>query len=867
MLDHIFALYKEASSIRQECGITANSILGAVASAPLPDSAFASALLQSYRNHSAAKTPEGLAAWFEAQSIFPKNLQLPKDVWHRDDPLDPKERSTLIQILRDNTFEQNGDAGATFKTSTGQAQRSPCMAWETVLKAVVQRSVNAAAADKPDPAFFTQFWREAVDGMSPYPLHDIANKDVEAFFSAKASSERKSVGLQIVRLGVLLVPSTIVAGIFSPNVIRCIINQRSSPSNTLHAAAELPLKTICLRARQQPQSALSFLTAIISKCGLVNFDKLTRTKTVDELLSLLPAEETDSLLEHIDDNIRKPKTSEHLDVEVSQRSSADLLLTLVRKQHLPPTQLGNHTKNPQADIETPLPIFPWTKLFGILTRHAYLAKGGLESMPEAIREVYQARTMSCLTHTLDSSLDPNFDHAAYIVATMSNLVKSGKYNLVLQADGTVLDILAKSVNQVVDITKEVPKALPEQRPTLQAFKLLFSLSVLQAHSGDGDAVSILEELHDVHDMWTKSKNTSTALIEILLGFLSRPSALFRKLAQQVFAAISAQVGADGLHALLDILEKPENLSGQQELFENADEVADELAGIMENSSDGSADSSEDDSSDNEDASDVEMIEANGDVESGDASASGEDSSEGGDDTSSDEGAGSEPDDELTAFESKLAQTLGTNKPVVNGDAADSDSDESDMDDDQMMQLDGHLTKIFQERTKLSNKKKDNRDAKGTVVNFKSRVLDLLTVFVKQCYSRPLILETIVPLLQLTRTTSNKELSSRAFTVLKSLSDTCNKHKTWPEVEEDELFTVLAAIHKELKQSNSKVHASAASRSSLFVVKVAITKDRQNYERAADMYTALQKDWYAHPRSKIPNSVFTEWTSWSISSRK
>ena len=153
-----------------------------------------------------------------------------------------------------------------------------------------------------------------------------------------------------------------------------------------------------------------------------------------------------------------------------------------------------------------------------------------------------------------------------------------------------------------------------------------------------------------------------------------------------------------------------------------------------------------------------------------------------------------------------------------------------------------------------------------MIHFKARVLDLLSIYVKQCSSSPLTLDLVLPLVQLVRTTNTKTISERSFAILKQLFDTCTKHKSYTTKPADALFTELAGIHDELRRSPSKIHASAASRSGLFLAKLLTAQDRGHYARLADMYAALQKEWYAGAKSKIPASCFTEWTSWSLNSR-
>ncbi|KAI7053999.1 hypothetical protein KC352_g44965, partial [Hortaea werneckii] len=71
----------------------------------------------------------------------------------------------------------------------------------------------------------------------------------------------------------------------------------------------------------------------------------------------------------------------------------------------------------------------------------------------------------------------------------------------------------------------------------------------------------------------------------------------------------------------------------------------------------------------------------------------------------------------------------------------------------------------------------------------------------------------------------------------------------------------------MKKGGSKLHANACSRSSLFLAKVLVALDPQHYPQIAQMYAALQSQWYLDPKSKVHGSVFTEWTSWSLATRK
>lgn len=86
------------------------------------------------------------------------------------------------------------------------------------------------------------------------------------------------------------------------------------------------------------------------------------------------------------------------------------------------------------------------------------------------------------------------------------------------------------------------------------------MTILQIYNGDGDAVSMLDELKFCYSKFLGNKKSdqdeasdaSDALVEILLSFSSKPSQLFRRMSEQVFGAFADQVTADGLQSLISV---------------------------------------------------------------------------------------------------------------------------------------------------------------------------------------------------------------------------------------------------------------------------------------------------------------------------
>lgn len=389
--------------------------------------------------------------------------------------------------------------------------------------------------------------------------------------------------------------------------------------------------------------------------------------------------------------------------------------------------------------------------------------------------------------------------------------------------------------------------------SVQAFRLVYSLTILQVYNGDADAVSMLDELAFCYSkFWGDKKSkkedrsdASNALVEILLSFASKPSKLFRRMSEQVFGVFADQITADGLQSLISVIEVKENLAGQQEMFDQQDDDEDE----------------------DEEMEDADSLDS--DVEVVDVDDADEDDSD--DDDENEEDEEEEDEEELAAFDAKLAEALGTSHP--NDDDSESDAD---MNDDEMEAVDEMLVKVFKARQQATTKKKDKQDAKETMTNFKNRVLDLLEIYVKKCHTSVLALDLILPLLRLTRKSTVKQISQRANEVLREYTRLC-KGNAIPSLtpggeEEDEntiepVWDLLRAVHKEAMISGPAAHSSSASQTSIFLVKVLVAQDKQNISRIVDIYAETRKAQMLSNKCHVQPGFFTDWNNWCVNAGK
>ena len=287
-----------------------------------------------------------------------------------------------------------------------------------------------------------------------------------------------------------------------------------------------------------------------------------------------------------------------------------------------------------------------------------------------------------------------------------------------------------------------------------------------------------------------------------------------------------------------ILEAKESLAGQQEMFDQQDDEGDE--DMMDV---------------NEEDSDVEVVEAgSGDEESDDDEAEEE---------SDDDDAN---DEEEALFEAKLAEALGTHRADKDLNE-DSEGSDADMNDDEMEEIDNQLVKVFKARRDALGQKKDKKDAKENMVNFKNRVLDLLEIYVKKCHSKLLALDLLLPLLRLTRRSTVKQISNKASGVLREYTKHC-KGTALPTLESTEpVWELLKSIHTEATHSGPPAHASACSQASLLVVKTLAAHDKQTIAGAVDVYAETRKAQLLSKKCHVQPSFFTDWNNWCVSSSK
>ncbi|KAI9838516.1 MAG: DNA-directed DNA polymerase [Sclerophora amabilis] len=797
----VLELAKKKSWLREECGWILCKAVRANPQTPFGES-FARTVVEQICEKDLAHTPEGVAIWLSIQSRYP-DIRLPKSPWHHRDPLHPKNMTTLPAVMKESS-QPVELANEKEEQQRGMWNSKPHFSWDILFDRLSQRTERQReGSSKSKCVSFSEFWNAAVDNN---------------LFAANASDERKHWGFSLFSKVMTEHSKDAIPDVFSKNMMRCLINQLSNRERYLHRTALKTLKTIHARVEREPGVADIMLFGLISGHGIGNFDQVTKTKTVATLLSQANPDALTHVVRHFDGLIQNPATQDTKGAESKRQYLADQLLSAVRAH-----------KAEQED--------EWlNELLDVMSKYAYFTVFDSKHPPDppisaVSRKVFASRLSSCFTSVMATKAGDAHQWLYRVLSTLKTRERTpAGWSAVIRFDdstGKANDSAWKKVERI--------------RKTL--------------YNGDSDALSVLQDLESCYDQLVRKKShtdndPSEVLVEVLLGLISKPSALLRNLAQEVFSAFAGDVNLAGLQALFKILESKESLAGQQDLFDKElDESEDDVSVV--------------DVEEMEAASDQDGASSKEDESQGDAAETASSDAESDDDDT--EMINGDDAEEAARLNAALAQIVRTQPFDEQADDHSGSSDDEKMDDDQMFALDDQMANVFRERKKISDMKTEKREAKETMLHFKNRVLDLLQVYVKHQHTNPLSPELLLPLLSLIRSTSSKQVSDKACALIRDFSQRC-KGTAVPVVESAVATNLLDRVHAEAMREASRSHAAACSQSSLLLAKVAVAIDHQNIEKVVARYAETQTRWLKG-ECQVQPLLFSDLINWGTSYSK
>ncbi|KAK0483486.1 DNA polymerase phi-domain-containing protein [Armillaria novae-zelandiae] len=767
-------------------------------------------------------TPEKVALTLKLQHLCPDHdwRKYTSPMFKNTDLLSTGNYHILGQILKDIDDEESNS-----KSSGSSWKPELNFVWDIIFDYLLPSS----GSNQQTKGTFPEFFRIVVD---------------ESLFSSTSSPERKYWGFQIFQKALPRVPADDIPMIFTKNFMRTWINHSSKSDRYLHKAAKQTAIEVSNFVKERPQLGMGLIVQLTGVNGSRQFDQLTKTKTVESILSSMNADGITHYVDHLISQFNGNESVDKDDVEGlnARRSWAmDQLVALIKNSSIPKRD------------DWIRQILEWFVVNGFFivqkpaTQISYRGTDCILKPPlsDALRLHSRTRLLSCLsdltnqtvtitnedgTKTLKSSATAaDGDYWIHkTVTTIGALEKEKNVTYLLEPDKEIQTLRAR----IKELDAHLRKVTSGSDAAQGCQLLLSGLVVHEYCTSEEDdtaaetlatCIDFVQRLFPPNKAGKKGKKKAAkvdddneevldpidGLIDIIIGLLEKPTVYMRTIATQAFAFLTPSVKESSIDLILTQLETRDLSAG-----------------------------------DSEDASgDEDMSEDEGDEDQSESASEQEN-----DDEASDDDADEDVDDELR---SKILEALKMNgvEPVT----GDTDDEEIMMDDDQMLALDGQLAEVFKTQMQVGKSSKDV-DAQREATHFKNRVLDLVDLFFKKQPSNPLVINLILPLVELIGAsgTDERQLSDKTRGILRSR---IAKAKDVPTAPVAQVASTVQSLHTRARKARSSDPLATLSFCSLYLAKILVAQ--QGVEQVLDAYRESLADFLTRKNSALNPNFFQD----------
>ncbi|KAH8108174.1 DNA polymerase phi-domain-containing protein [Cristinia sonorae] len=723
----------------------------------------------------------------------------------------------LARILKDTAVDDDETAGS--KSNTGLWTPNVPFVWDILLDQVLSNPNSAHSASKSFPEFF----RILVD---------------ESLFAASSSAERKYWGFQVFRKSLSRASAADTPMLFTKNFMRTWINHLSNSDRYLHKAAKQVASDILGLVKKDPTLGFTLILQLTGVNGSQQFDRLTKTKTVETILTSLDADGIegyiDSLLQQVND--KDGNDADNIPAINGRRLwIVDQLAALIRN--------GAIAKN---DVWVQR-VLNWLLVHGLSTVRKKSEKSNLVALhavptpmfSDDLHKACRSRLLSCLAElTGHASLVQVGDKPAKVTAvatdgqlwvskcllTVDQLLEDTKHLKWLVEIDEDQSALRQSA---VQLSRRLSKITGDQEDLARGTELLLSASLLHAYCTDPDddesdedsdtlqeCVDATRRLFPEKKKQKKTNEVSHAepldiLVDIIIQFLEKGTLFMRTVSNQAFTLLSGSLQSSSIDLIVAQLVSRD----PEELADGPDDAMDEDPASEDDAKEDS-DSDEDEDEDDDDEGDLE---------------------------------------ENSQLRAAIEEALGVNGLKVSEDDEDEDSDEELMDDDQMLAIDEQLAAVFKARAE--EKGRGRTDVQREATHFKNRVLDLVDVYLKKHASSPHAIRVVSPLVEIITGSGSdeKQLTDKATAILRSR---LGKTKETPSItEKDDAVRILQELHLRARTAVSSDILATLSSCSLYICRGLLHAEAQ--EQVVETYRESLKDFMTRKASRLNNHIFQD----------
>ncbi|KAI8329969.1 DNA polymerase phi-domain-containing protein [Chlamydoabsidia padenii] len=751
------------------------------------------------------------------QQMAGVDLSRPFKGWANDNVFDRANLQHMATIVREVPVGNN----------ESQVDWTPQLhsVWDRLFSQLLTNNNNKNAS-------FHEFWTIVVDGN---------------LFHQQASHGRKYWGFQVVNKVLPQLSTDQMPLIFTENFMRTFINNLSSSVRFLNKAARQTATTIQQVAEQNKQVGFAVVSQLIGKYGDRQFDRITRTKTVENLLATMDSQGIHQYLTYLA-RLFCVQSGEERTVEMQREWALNQMLLLVTNPKTPKEESwinaviqfilvhtfynvkpsSNNKKSSKKSskssatttdylatfVEPPTPALTETSRQLCKTKFQSLVLALSKMAPTKKAETGHLKTRRWNGFTNDGRLwaDVIYEHYQQL-GKKSNLVlihsttddddDDQKANLTKVKVSTL-----KVINELKTLVKQEDDA---NYHVAYGFEILFFHVLLHSLVDKEEGAGLLGDLLNCYDklqeqqqqqqqqIKSNKKKTNNkkseetdgepepieVIVDILLSFLTSASPMLKGITEHVFELFSPLVTKQVMENLINIITTNENNAGGDELFGDDDNEDDEMDDDDVEQLDGDDDEEDDDEEDDDDDDDVMEI----DQEDGTV------------------------DEELRQKIEEAMRAQG----ILGGD-----SDEEELlGDDAMEAFDEKLAEIFKQK---KIEKQNKKTMQESVVHFKNNVMDFLNIFARKNPTSPLILGTIVPLLEIVQSTKAKastvQFVNKVEAYLKNKLGKATEVPAYGTYDDSALLNIVSSVHTFAIQTHGggKARSDMSSQLLLFLRK-------------------------------------------------
>ncbi|KIY51003.1 hypothetical protein FISHEDRAFT_38185 [Fistulina hepatica ATCC 64428] len=721
-------------------------------------------------------SPEKLALVLKLQRVAPtvdwNKILAP--TFKSSDLLANANLQNVARIMKESSWDEDDEDGP--KAPTGSWKPQLHFVWDAFLEQLLPAD---GASSKGS---FQEFFRVVVD---------------QSLFALTSSPQRKFWGFQVFLKALPRVTSDTMSMLFTKNFMRSWINHLSQKDRYLHKIAHQVALHVQTFVKNNPQLGFSLILQLTGVNGSAQFDKLTKTKTVENILTSMNEDGIKNYIDHLLDGVNNIPPRH--DINSKRFWLIEQLSLSIRNRAIPKSD--NWVKQ----------ILDWLVVHGIFSIRKKTDRSPVQALRTIPSPPFSNSLQKCCRQKLLACLA---DLATYTTAATSSDGKISKVSGASSHGSLWISVVLKTISVLENDQKHVEflDDFDEERRTLhtklneviakiqkidspvellQGAEVLSTALLVESYCKVEDEdldVSVLESCLDgttrlysevKASKKSKAKSKSSTdeatspvpvdvLVDVIVGFLEQSSAYLRAYGNKAFSLLCDSVRDSTIDLILIQLERRDPMGQGDE--------------------------------DAEDATPVEDGDEDADDDIGSESESDEEDEE------------NEEASETLRLKIEEALKVSGIKPATEDDE-DEDEDEEFMDDDQMMAIDAQLAQVFKSQT---GEKSKGVDVQREATHFKNRVLDLLDIFLKKQPSSALVLRLVQPLVELIVGSGpdERQLSDKARGIFNSRI--AKSKELISDVDVAAASSLLQDLHTRARHIHSADNLSTLSQASLYL---------------------------------------------------